>query len=108
MVNITVNLQIQQGIKVVDQCCAHRLNPPFISGQLVGSLVDKGNTLIMIEHNMDVIKTADYIIDLGKEGGVMGGDVLATGTPEKIAKVKGSYTADFLKKELESAKTRIK
>ncbi|MCK4922007.1 MAG: excinuclease ABC subunit UvrA [Bacteroidales bacterium] len=75
---------------------------------VVGKLVDKGNTLIMIEHNMDVIKTADYIIDLGKEGGVMGGDVLVTGTPEKIAKVKGSYTADFLKKELESAKTRIK
>lgn len=69
--------------------------------EVIGRLVDKGNTVIMIEHNMDVIKTADYIIDIGKEGGIMGGEILATGTPEQIAKKKGSYTAEFLKQELE-------
>ncbi|MCF8378079.1 MAG: excinuclease ABC subunit UvrA [Bacteroidales bacterium] len=69
--------------------------------EVIGRLVDKGNTVIMIEHNMDVIKTADYIIDLGKEGGFMGGDILATGTPEEIIKKKDSYTAQYLMKELE-------
>lgn len=68
--------------------------------EVVGKLVDKGNTLIMIEHNMDVIKTADYIIDIGKEGGTNGGKIVATGTPEQVAKIKGSYTGEFLKKEL--------
>jgi excinuclease ABC subunit A len=68
--------------------------------EVIGKLVDKGNTVIMIEHNMDVIKTADYIIDLGKEGGQFGGEVIATGTPEEIAKNKNSYTGQFLAKEL--------
>ena len=68
--------------------------------EVVKKLVDKGNTLIMIEHNMDVIKTADHIIDIGKDGGLMGGEIIATGTPEEVAKAKGSYTAEFLKKEL--------
>lgn len=63
-------------------------------------LVDKGNTVLVIEHNMDVIKVADYIIDIGPEGGNGGGQVLATGTPEELCKVKKSYTAQFLKKEL--------
>ncbi|MGC9342704.1 MAG: excinuclease ABC subunit UvrA [Bacteroidales bacterium] len=67
---------------------------------VVGKLVDKGNTLIMIEHNMDVIKTADYIIDIGKEGGSNGGKIIATGTPEEVAGIKGSYTGEFLKREL--------
>ncbi len=60
-------------------------------------LVDLGNTVIVIEHNLDVIKSADYVIDLGPEGGEAGGRVVATGTPEEIAKVKKSYTGQALK-----------
>ena len=63
-------------------------------------LVDGGDTVIVIEHNLDVIKCADHIIDLGLEGGDAGGSVIATGTPEEIAKVKESYTGQFLKKVL--------
>ena len=63
-------------------------------------LVDTGNTVIVIEHNLDVIKTADWIIDLGPEGGNAGGRVVAEGTPETVAKVKGSYTGQFLKEVL--------
>ena len=59
-------------------------------------MVDGGDTVIVIEHNLDVIKTADYIIDLGPEGGNRGGTIVATGTPEQIAKVKESYTGKFL------------
>ncbi len=59
-------------------------------------LVDKGNTVLVIEHNLDVIKTADWVIDLGPEGGNKGGKVIATGTPEQVAKTKGSYTGQFL------------
>ena len=67
-------------------------------------LVDAGNTVLVIEHNLDVIKTADHIIDLGPEGGEGGGTVLATGTPEEIAKVPHSYTGQYLKKWLEKGK----
>jgi len=63
-------------------------------------LVDSGNTVIIIEHNMDVIKTADHIIDLGPEGGDEGGYILGTGTPEEITRINGSYTGSFLKKHL--------
>ena len=63
-------------------------------------LVDTGNTIIVIEHNLDLIKTADHIIDLGPEGGDFGGEVVATGTPEEICKNKDSYTGMFLKKYL--------
>jgi excinuclease ABC subunit A len=63
-------------------------------------LVDKGNTVLIIEHNMDVIKVADYLIDMGPEGGNAGGQLLASGTPEQIAKEKNSHTGRFLKKEL--------
>ena len=68
--------------------------------EVINKLVDKGNTILIIEHNMDVIKLADYIIDIGPEGGKGGGMVVAKGTPEAVAKVKKSYTAGFLKKEL--------
>ena len=68
------------------------------------ALVDKGNTVIVIEHNLDVIKTADYIIDLGPDGGNKGGTVIAVGTPEEVAKVKNSYTGQFLKKMLKDNK----
>jgi excinuclease ABC subunit A len=67
---------------------------------VINKLVDKGNTILIIEHNMDVIKLADYIIDIGPEGGKGGGQLIAKGTPEEIVKNKKSYTAQFLKKEL--------
>jgi excinuclease ABC subunit A len=63
-------------------------------------LVDTGNTILIIEHNLDVIKTADYIIDLGPEGGDRGGEIIAVGTPEQVAKVGKSYTGQFLRKLL--------
>ena len=65
-------------------------------------LVDKGNTVLIIEHNLDVIKTVDYIIDIGPEGGKSGGKVMATGTPEEIVKTNKGFTAKFLKKELQN------
>lgn len=68
--------------------------------EVLQKLVEKGNTVLIIEHNLDVIKMADYIIDIGPEGGKNGGEVVAHGTPEKVAKSKKSHTARFLKKEL--------
>jgi len=67
---------------------------------VLNRLVEKGNTVLVIEHNPDVIKTADWIIDLGPEGGDDGGQIIAEGTPEQVAMIKGSYTGKFLKKEL--------
>ena len=64
---------------------------------MLQKLVDAGNTVIVIEHNLDMIKTADYIIDLGPEGGDAGGEIVASGTPEEVAKVKASYTGQYLK-----------
>lgn len=69
--------------------------------EVLQQLVEKGNTVLIIEHNLDVIKIADYIIDIGPEGGKNGGEVIAFGTPEKVAKSKKSHTARFLKKELQ-------
>ena len=69
--------------------------------EVLQKLVDKGNTVLIIEHNLDVIKLADYIIDIGPEGGNKGGEVVAKGTPEQVAKSKKSHTARFLKKELQ-------
>ena len=68
---------------------------------LFRSLVDAGNSVVVIEHNLDMIKTADYIIDLGPEGGDGGGTVVATGTPEEVAECEKSYTGQYLKKMLE-------
>ena len=67
---------------------------------VINKLVDKGNSVLIIEHNLDVVKLADYIIDVGPEGGKNGGAILAKGTPEQIIKVKNSYTAKYLAKEL--------
>jgi excinuclease ABC subunit A len=64
--------------------------------EVLNGLVDKGNTVIVIEHNLDVIKSADWVIDLGPEGGSGGGEILATGTPEQIARVEDSHTGQFL------------
>ena len=72
--------------------------------KVIHTLRDKGNTLVIIEHNLDVIKTADWIIDLGPEGGNGGGEIIATGTPEEVVKVKGSYTGQFLKALLDKKK----
>ncbi len=67
---------------------------------VLNRLVDRGNTVLVIEHNMDVIKVADHLIDVGPEGGEGGGQIIATGTPEAVSKVKGSWTGKFLKEEL--------
>ena len=63
-------------------------------------LVDQGNTVVVIEHNLDVIKTADWIVDLGPEGGDGGGEIIGSGTPEDISKIKKSYTGQYLNKIL--------
>ena len=68
--------------------------------EVLQKLVDAGNTIVVIEHNLDMIKTADYIVDLGPEGGDRGGEIIACGTPEKVAKVAKSYTGQYLKKYL--------
>ena len=67
---------------------------------VLNRLVEKGNTVIVIEHNMDVIKVADYIIDMGPEGGFRGGMIVCNGTPEDVAATKESFTGQFLKLEL--------
>src|SRR6185295_14904561 len=68
--------------------------------QSLNRLVDAGHTVILIEHHLDVIKTADWVIDLGPEGGHAGGEIVATGTPEAIARVKASYTGKFLRQRI--------
>lgn len=72
----------------------------------INRLIDKGHSVVVIEHNLDVIKTADYIIDMGPEGGKLGGEVVATGAPEEVAKVKSSLTGQYLKKALKNSKTK--
>ncbi|OGY59809.1 MAG: hypothetical protein A3B23_02875 [Candidatus Colwellbacteria bacterium RIFCSPLOWO2_01_FULL_48_10] len=67
---------------------------------VLNRLVDRGNTVVLIEHNLDVIKCADWVIDLGPEGGQEGGSVVATGTPEDIARAAGSVTREYLRKAL--------
>ena len=76
--------------------------------EVLDKLVEGGNTVVVIEHNLDVIKTADYIIDMGPEGGDNGGTVIASGTPEQVAKVEKSYTGKYLKKMLESNRDKTK
>ena len=66
--------------------------------EVLNKLVERGNTVIVIEHNLDVIKVADHIIDIGPEGGAAGGEIVAAGTPHEVARCKRSYTGDFLKK----------
>ena len=68
--------------------------------QVLHRLVARGNTVIVIEHNLDVIRQADWIIDMGPEGGRRGGEILSTGTPEQVAKSKKGFTPQFLKQEL--------
>jgi len=66
--------------------------------EVLGQLADKGNTVLIIEHNLDVIKSVDWIIDLGPEGGEAGGEIVAAGTPRQVAKIKKSYTGQYLAK----------
>ena len=68
--------------------------------EMLNRLVEQGNTVVVIEHNLDVIKCADRILDVGPEGGDKGGRIVATGTPEQVAETKGSYTGQFLAKVL--------
>ena len=68
--------------------------------QLLHRLVDLGNTVIVVEHNLDVIKTADWLVDLGPDGGSGGGELVAAGTPEQVAKVKASHTGQYLARSL--------
>ena len=68
--------------------------------RVLDRLKKQGNTIVVIEHNLDVIKTADWIIDLGPEGGSDGGNIVATGTPEDVAKISNSFTGQFLEKML--------
>jgi excinuclease ABC subunit A len=75
---------------------------------VLNRLVDRGNTVVVIEHNLDVIKSADHIIDLGPEGGIDGGRVIATGTPEELIKNSQSYTGKFLGKVLNTKRNRAK
>ena len=74
--------------------------------EVLHKLVDKGNTVLVIEHNLDVIKTADWIVDLGPDGGVHGGQLVASGTPEQVAAVPTSYTGQFLATTLRGAGSR--
>ncbi|MEY2702340.1 MAG: excinuclease subunit excinuclease subunit, partial [Bacteroidota bacterium] len=68
--------------------------------EIMQKLVDKGNTVVVIEHNMDIIKSADYILDIGPDGGEGGGQLVAKGTPEEVANNEKSYTGKYLKKHL--------
>ena len=68
--------------------------------KIINKLADNGNTILIIEHNLDLIKTADYIIDLGPQGGADGGQIIAQGTPEEVAMCENSYTGMYLKKIL--------
>ena len=70
--------------------------------EILHRLAEGGNTVVVIEHNLDVIKTADYLIDIGPEGGMRGGTVIAKGTPEEVAKNPASYTGYYVKKMLKS------
>jgi excinuclease ABC subunit A len=76
--------------------------------EILQELVRRGNTVVVIEHNLDVIKSADYLIDFGPEGGTGGGKVIAKGTPEEVADVEGSHTATYLSKILRKHKKPLK
>ncbi len=66
--------------------------------------MNAGNSVLLIEHNMDIIKSSDFIVDIGPEGGIGGGRIVAKGTPEQVANTKGSYTGEYLKKALKARK----
>ena len=86
---------------VKDKKTAMGFERTMADGEILRRLSEGGNTVVVIEHNLDVIKTADYIIDMGPEGGAGGGNVVAAGTPEEICEVEESYTGQYLKGILE-------
>ena len=73
--------------------------------EILNKLVNHGNTVVLIEHNLDIVKCADYIIDIGPDGGASGGKIVATGTPEQVASVEKSYTGQYLKKLFKKSKS---
>jgi excinuclease ABC subunit A len=75
--------------------------------EVLQRLVDAGNSVLIIEHNLDIIKVADWLIDLGPEGGDRGGELIAEGTPEQVMKIKASYTGQFLKEHLQHLEKKI-
>jgi excinuclease ABC subunit A len=74
--------------------------------EILNKLVDKGNTVVLIEHNLDIVKNADHVIDIGPEGGIGGGKLVATGTPEQVATNPNSHTGFYLKKVLKKSKEK--
>ena len=74
--------------------------------EVLHKLVDQGNSVVVIEHNLEVVKTADWVVDLGPEGGDAGGEIVATGTPEDIVRAKQSYTGSFLKDVLKRGRQK--
>jgi excinuclease ABC subunit A len=76
--------------------------------EILNKLVDKGNTVVLIEHNLDIVKCADYVIDIGPEGGTGGGNLVASGTPEQVATNPNSHTGHYLKKILKRSKDKNK
>ena len=93
---------------VAVSCFAHSLHFEDVRKllEVLHSLVEQGNTVVVIEHNLDVIKTADWIIDIGPEGGDGGGRIVATGTPEDVAQIAESHTGRYLAPMLETARKR--
>ncbi len=91
---VTADIELHRKIKPTTGLHMEDINQLL---KVLNRLVDSGNTVVVIEHNLDVIKTADYIIDLGPEGGDGGGRVIGAGTPEELAMVEGSYTGQFLR-----------
>ena len=75
--------------------------------EILNRIADSGNTIVVIEHNLDVIKTADYIIDMGPEGGDRGGQVVVCGTPEEVSECSDSYTGQYIKKMLKKYKDNL-
>ena len=112
-------LPLIKGTKAGLLLSVNQLEAHYLAGGNVDNVVDaliaahraqidlsfeQGNTVVVIEHNLDVVKTADYIIDLGPEGGDKGGEIVATGTPEEVAKVEASYTGQYLGPVIERTK----
>ena len=92
---ITISEKVGLGVILASTCLVN-FGLLFHSVKKAGK-IGKGNTIVVIEHNLDVIKTADWIVDMGPEGGVNGGQIIAEGSPEKITEINGSYTGNFLK-----------
>ena len=98
--NSTINLPILGELSVKNKTTKDLQNDIKKLLEILQAFANTGNTVVVIEHNLDVIKTADHIIDMGPEGGINGGEIVAEGTPEKVSKVTKSYTGNFIKELL--------